>query len=41
MSTRLRLQIMMFLQYFGLAALIVWPDMALLLPRLIEPNFLK
>ena len=24
-----------------LASLIIWPDMALLLPRLIEPNFLK
>ena len=32
----------MLLPMFGvLALLILWPDMALLLPRLLEPDFLK
>jgi TRAP-type C4-dicarboxylate transport system permease large subunit len=33
--------IMLVPMFLVLALLIVWPDMALLLPRLIEPDFLK
>jgi len=33
--------IMLIPMFTVLAALIIWPEMALLLPRLIEPNFLK